>query len=241
LADRGVNRRAIVVLLAAALIGAGLFFGLRYAADRIVRGPDPVTIAEASLQGLREQNRLSALVANYVAVVTTTQHRFGLEAQKTLIMPGLVRYEVDLGKLDAKDVRWDASARELKVVLPPLEVAGPQVDLTHVKEYDAGGLLIRLTDAATTLDAANRAAGQAELLRQAREPVPIALAKDATRRAIERSFALPLRAAGLDATVRVRFPDEPNFPGADHEQMDRSRSIAEVYRDGAGVAAPSKR
>jgi hypothetical protein len=78
------------------------------------------------------------------------------------------------------------------------------------------------------LDAANRRAGQEELLRQARQPAPMAMAKDATRRAIEHSFALPLRAAGVAATVRVRFPDEPDFPVLSDEQMDRSRSLNEV-------------
>jgi hypothetical protein len=227
MAAGGVTRRAVIVLAAAALIGAGLFFGLRAAADRIWRGPDPETIASASLQGLREQNRLSALVANYVAVVTATQHRFGLSAQRTLIMPGLVRYEVDLAKLGKNDVAWDAANKRLDVTLPPIEVVGPQVDLTAVREYDSGGLLLRLTDAATILDAANRQAGQTELLRQAREPIPMALARDATRRAVERSFALPLRAAGLDAKVRVRFPGEA-FRAPDTEQMERSRSLEQV-------------
>src|SRR3546814_3258102 len=60
--------------------------------------PDPVTIANSSLQGLQEQNRLSAFAARYVAVVTSTQSRLGLTAEKTMIMPGMVRYEVDLGK-----------------------------------------------------------------------------------------------------------------------------------------------
>src|SRR3546814_13324909 len=60
---------------------------------------DPVTIANSSLQGLQEQNRLSAFAARYVAVVTSKQSRLGLTAEKTMIMPGMVRYEVDLGKL----------------------------------------------------------------------------------------------------------------------------------------------
>jgi len=142
MAAGGVTRRAIVVLAAAALIGGGLYFGLRAAADRFWRGPDPQVIASGSLEGLRQQNRLSALVANYVAVVTTTQHRFGLSAERTLIMPGLVRYEVDLGKLEAKDVQWDGTAKRLDVTLPPIEVVGPQVDLTRVRQYDAGGILL---------------------------------------------------------------------------------------------------
>nr|WP_156681464.1 DUF4230 domain-containing protein [Sphingomonas profundi] len=206
---------------------AGLLYMQRRAADLF--DPAPETIVSASLQGLREQNRLSAFVANYVAVVTASQSRFGLSARRTLIMPGLVRYEVDLARLRAEDVVYDKAAGELRITAPPVEVVGPQIDLTQLREYDGGGLLLRISDTGQQLDAANRRAGQAELLRQARQPVPMSLARDATRRAIERSFALPLRAAALPAEVRVRFPDEPGFPARTIEQMDRSTSLRDVY------------
>jgi len=92
---------------------------------------------------------------------------------------------------------------------------------------------MRISEAEAKLDASNRRAGQTELLRQAREPVPMNLAKDATRRALERSFALPLRAAGLEAQVRVRFPDDPGFRDQAREDWDRSRAIGDVYSEKA--------
>lgn len=166
------------------------------------------TITASSLQGLREQNRLSAFAARFVAVVTSEQSRFGLSAKKTLIMPGLVRYEVDLSKLQQKDLQWDEPAKTLTITLPPIEITGPQVDMTAIREYDGGGILLALTDAEKTLDAANRKAGQTELMRQAREDVPMKLARDATRRAIANSFSMPLKAAGVEANVVARFSDE---------------------------------
>ena len=55
--------------------------------------------------------------------------------------------------------------------------------------------------------------------------MPIKLARDATRRAVERSFAMPLTAAGMDVTVKVRFADEPK----DNSQVwDTSRSLDQV-------------
>jgi uncharacterized protein DUF4230 len=222
-----ILRATIALVIAAALLlGAGWWFGRMV--ERAVN-PPPETIVSASLQGLRAQNRLSAFIASYVAVVTSTQSRFGLSTSKTLIVPGLVRYEVDMARIRDDDVRWDGKARQLSVTLPNVDVVGPQIDLTRIREYGSGGLLVRLTDAEKTLDAANRRAGQSELLRQARQPLPISLAKDATRRAIARSFALPLRAVGVDASVRVRFTDEPDFPKTETEWIDHSRSIAEVY------------
>lgn len=195
----------------------------RYVESRLA--PDPTTIASASLEGLREQNRLSAFAARYVAVVTSRQSQLGLSSEKTLIMPGMVRYEVDLGKLTQRDVRWDAGRRMLSVRLPPLEIDGPQVDLAAIREYGSGGLLSHITDVDARLQAANRRAGQAELLRQARDATPMKLARDATRHAVERSFAMPLRAAGIEANVEVRFADEP---GGAPERWDTTRSLEEV-------------
>lgn len=216
------------LLLLVAVAGAAAIWIVGRMAQRVV-DPDPVTIASASLQGLREQNRLSAFAARYVAVVTSRQTRLGLSAERTLILPGLVRYEIDMAELGPDDIVWDAPTRTMRVRLPPIAIVGPQIDLTQLREYDAGGILLAITDAEERLDAANRRAGQAELVRQAGEPVPMKLARDATRRAVERSFALPLRAAGVDARVEAFFPDEP-VPG-DDERWDVTRSIQQVLAD----------
>jgi hypothetical protein len=77
-----------------------------------------------------------------------------------------------------------------------------------VRTYGEGGVLLALTDVATQLDSANKAAGQAELMRQAAEALPMRLARDAARNAITRSFVMPLKAAGLDATVVAKFAGE---------------------------------
>lgn len=212
----------VIVLLALAVLL--ILWGVqRYVERRL--SPDPTTVASASLQGLREQNRLSAFAARFVAVTTSRQSQLGLSTEKTLIMPGLVRYEVDLAKLTPSDVTWNADTNTLAVRLPPIEVDGPQVDLSQLREYGSGGILSHVTDAEARLDTANRRAGQAELLRQARDATTMKLAKDATRRAVESSFAMPLRAAGIDAQVKVRFADDPV---AATERWDTSRSLSEV-------------
>jgi hypothetical protein len=206
------------------LIGIGGMYGVnRYVQHKL--DPDAITIANASLQGLREQNRLSAFAARFVAVVTTKQSQLGLSTQKTLVMPGMVRYEVDLAKLEQRDVEWDDATKTLTVTLPPVEADSPQIDMTQIREYGDNGLLARFTDAEKTMDSANRAAAQQELIKQARDPMPLGLARDATRRAVERSFAMPLRAAGIDAKVTVRFADEAR-PST--ERWDTSRSLDEV-------------
>lgn len=216
-------RVAMAVLLAAVLIG-GLVAGA-LTISRSIRGPDAESIASASLQSVREQARLTAFAARFVAAVTSSQERFGLTAQKTLIMPGMVRYEIDLAKIDDSDLEWDKADNRLTVIIPPIEVSRPEIQLGELQEYDSGGLLMRLTNAEERLDAANRRRAEEELARQARQALPMRLARDAARRAIERSFAMPLKAAGLDAQVRVRFADEPDDAPS---YLDRSRRIEDV-------------
>ncbi|WBO21634.1 DUF4230 domain-containing protein [Sphingomonas abietis] len=190
--------------------------------------PDPESVASASLQGLQAQSRLTALVASYVAVVTSTQHRFGLSAQRTLIMPGRVRYEVDLSQMKPGDLVWHKDSHMLDVTLPPLMIEGPEIDPARMKAYDGGGLLLKLTDSGEALDQTNQQAARVELIRQAREPSPVAIAKQAARQAVAQSFALPLKAAGMDPNVRVRFQGEAFADPAPFTPMDFARPWQDV-------------
>src|SRR4030095_16670325 len=123
------------VLLAVML---GLTTGL---VDRIFGGPNPKTIASASLESMRAQNRIIAFVARYVSVVSSEQQRLGglVSTERTLVLPGDVRYELDLAKLNPEDVTWDASSNTLRIRLPEIEIAGPEVDLNAAREYGEGG------------------------------------------------------------------------------------------------------
>jgi hypothetical protein len=180
---------------------------------------------------MRAQNRLVAFVARYVSVVTSEQNRLGglISSERTLILPGDVRYELDLSKLESDDVTWDAASHTLKVQLPEIEVAGPDVDINSVKEYGSGGVLSALTNANQQLDQTNRDRAVADLRKQATSKVPMQLAHQAARQAVERSFAMPLVAAGIkDVKVVARFPTE----GADDPSyMDLSTPYEEAIKE----------
>ncbi len=192
----------IALLLGLALGGAGLIGGL-------FGGPNPTAIATSSLQSMRAQNRLVVFVARYVSVTSAKESKLGLSTERTLILPGDVRYELDLSKLNQKDVKWDKGTDTLFVRLPDMEISGPDVDLTHAREYGSGGLLDTFTNAREDLDQANRAKAVADLRNQAQGQVPMKFARQAARQAVERSFAMPLKAAGIsDAKVVARFPGE---------------------------------
>jgi hypothetical protein len=211
----------VALLLGLALGGAGLL-------DRILGGPDPKVIATSSLESMRAQNRLSVFVARYVSVTSARQSRLGLSTERTLILPGDVRYELDLSKLTQDDVNWDKGSSTLFVRLPDVEIAGPEVDLAHAREYGSGGLLATFTNAEEGLDEANRAKAVADLRNQARGEVPMHLAREAARQAVERSFGMPLKAAGFsDAKVVAKFPQESD----DTSQWDVSTSYENAVKE----------
>jgi hypothetical protein len=189
--------------LLALLIGAGVGLLLRPPSD--APGPDPMGIANATLLSVREQGRQIVFVGRFAAIVTASENRLGLTARKTLILPGQVRYAVDLSRMRRADLAWDADTLTLTVTLPPLEVAGPQLDFSAAQDYSDSGIVMAFTDAGRIIDEANRRAAQEELTRQARAPLPMTEARNAALRDVARSFAFPLRAAGIEASVTARF------------------------------------
>ena len=236
--DRRLKRPVVIAAVAAALL-LGVLLGLTSGiADRIFGGPDPKTIATASLESMRAQNRLIAFVARYVSVTSSRTSRMGFSAERTLILPGDVRYEIDLAKLQPDDVTWDSASNTLSVKLPEIEIAGPDVDLNAAREYGAGGVLSTLTNADQQLDHANRSAAVADLRKQAAAEVPMRLAREAARQAVARSFAMPLLAAGFDdAKVVARFPTEGSD---DPSYLDLSTPYEEALKEAERLRAQNK-
>jgi hypothetical protein len=229
--DSRLKKPAVIAAVVVALL-LGLLLGISTGiADRILGGPNAKTIATASLESMRAQNRLTVFAARYVSVVTSQQQRLGglVNSERTLILPGDVRYELDLSKLQPGDVTWEGASRTLKVKLPEIEVAGPDVDINAVKEYGGGGVLSALTNANQQLDQANRDRAVQDLRKQATAKVPMQLARQAARAAVERSFAMPLMAAGFkDVKVVARFPTD----GSDEASyLDLSTPYEEAIKE----------
>ena len=205
MAAGGMKRLGLAVLALVVGLALGALAVMQWTGER---DTDVASIAQANLQAVQAQNRLTAFAARFTVAVTSEAQRLGLSARKTIIVPGLVRYELDWTKVKAEDLAWDAAAKRLMVTLPPIEISEPAVDLTKLQEYEDGRLLMALGNAERALDAANRAKLTQALQKEARAPTLVKLARDATRAAVERTFELPLTAAGVDADVVVRFRDE---------------------------------
>ena len=123
-----------------------------------------------------------------------------------------------------------ASYRELKGIVIALTATGPEVNLAAAREYGEWRLLTTIFGGEEQLNQANRAKAVADLRQQAMAEVPMRLAREAARQAIERSFAMPLKAAGFDdAKVVARFASEER--SADPSYIDRSISYNEAIEE----------
>ncbi len=226
--DRRLTKPLAIAAVVVALLVGFLIGGIADVGKRLFGGPDPESVVKSSQESMRAQNRLVPFVARFVSVTSSRQERFGLSAERTLILPGTVRYEIDLAKIDRDDLDWNSSSRTLSVRLPNIEIAGPEVDLNAAREYGSGGILSAVTDAEQKLDDANRSLAVADLRKQAAGPTTMRLAREAARVAIERSFAMPLQAAGIgDAQVVARFADEGDNPS----YLDRSATYNEAIEE----------
>jgi hypothetical protein len=224
---RRLKLQLLLPALGLLLLGAALGYAVRTVPSP--PPPDPEELAVAALLSVRDQGRLVPFSARFVSVASASESHLGLTARKTLIMPGTVRYGVDLTRLRRSSLAWDGRSRTLSVTLPPLELSGPEIDLNQVQESSEGGFVMALAGSEAGLDRANRQAAQDELMRQARAPAPMSQARQAAMREVARSFALPMRAAGIEASVAIRFVDPAGREEA--AWLDRPRRTEEALRD----------
>lgn len=224
---RGLKLHIVLPALALLLLGFVLGWALRPSPQ--APRPDAEAIATAALLSVRDSGRVVPFSARFVSVASASENHLGLTARKTLIMPGIVRYGIDLARLRRSSLAWDEASRTLSVTLPPLELSGPEIDLNQIKETSEGGLVMALAGSEQALDSANRQAAQDELMRQAREARPMQMARASAMRDVARAFALPLRAAGIEASVAVRFVDPAGKEEA--SWLDRPRPLEARLRD----------
>jgi hypothetical protein len=153
-----------------------------------------------------------------------TDRRGVLYSSLAMKAPFEADYFIDLSKLERRDFLWDARTRTLIVIVPKVRIGAINVDETRAA-FTTSGLFV--TRAAMTA-LRQRASDTAQRLAAAEavKPAYLATVERDGRAAIANLFARPLRIAGVKATVRVRYEGEPE---RDPEQMDRSRSLAEIY------------
>jgi len=189
---------------------------------------DARALADAALLALRDQGPIVAYSARYAAVVPGDERLLGLLGRSNLILAGSVRYGVDLTRLKRSDLAWDAPTRTLTVTLPPLELSQPALDADAARTVWDGPLVSKGGGGAP-VDEAKRRGAIDDIAREARAPAALETARAAAMRLVAAGFAVPLRAAGVDASVAVRFVD----PGGREEAafLDRPRRLEDALRD----------
>ncbi len=204
--NRQLIRSPLVLLpvaLAAALIGLTAWLGWK------VFAPDHGDPLATSLNAFEKANRLTVFSAQLSPVVSADDVRiFGmLKARQIAVIPARVNYTVDLSRIGAKRMQWNAAAKRLTVTLPPIELSPPNLDEGQAQYLREGVWIGREAQAKLTRD--NTLLAERQAAEQARNPVLLGLAKSAAKDAVRQNLEIPLGVAGYsDVSVSVRFDGE---------------------------------
>ena len=149
-----------------------------------------------------------------------------LKSDQVVKMPFSVDYFIDVSRIGADDLEWNADSRTLIVNAPDVKAAKPNVD-------EAGRTLVRTNGLFVTRQAGEElsrsvsAHAQRRAEQEARSPARMARAREFGRAALAKLMTAPLEAAGQGgARVIVTFPAER--AGDNREQWDVTTPINEV-------------
>ncbi|MGN6268778.1 MAG: DUF4230 domain-containing protein [Sphingomonas sp.] len=221
--------RWLVALAAAAIVVAAGVFVYGRVTERYVEtkseagGPGVSQIVSARLVGLGTLE--VAQLSGIVQATASDIRGFGwLRSDQVVKMPYSVGYFVDVSKIGADDLTWDADARTLVVDAPDVTVAPPNTDEGRRTLVKTSGLFVtRAAGEALSQRASLHA--EAVASREAKSPERMAQAREHARRAIASLMAKPLAAAGFgNARVIVTFPPERT----DDRRWDMTRPIPDV-------------
>jgi hypothetical protein len=132
---------------------------------------------------------------------------------RILLVSGHVRYDIDITSLKPDNVIWDDESKILTIVLPAFILSGPDINMHGVRELRPDGALAPVHNAGEVLGDNGIKDAKLELLKQAWGDEAMQRARDATRHLIERTFSVPLHAAGVKATVKAKFANEMDAEG----------------------------
>jgi hypothetical protein len=178
--------------------------------DRLGSDQDVVATLVTSVQ---KMNELTVFGAQLFSIAKTEREGLisPLDTTTYVIVPGSVRYVVNLSKLDRSAFTWDARTSTLVAVLPDPQLTDVNVDGARAKVLvdgvDLTGGDERQRILQKSLDVA-----RADIVQKASGPALMASAKDAGRAALAQNFAAPLVAAGLKPNVIIRFRSEAAVP-----------------------------
>lgn len=162
-----------------------------------------------TLLAFEKQNQLTVFSAELSPVVSSEDTRFfgTIRSRQIAVIPARVDYTLDLSKIDAARLDWNAQTTTLDVQLPQILVGRPNLDEGRA-QYLREGIWIT-SDAQNKLTRDNTVLAEQEAVKQAANPVLVGLARSAAKDAIRQNLTIPLQVAGYgNVTVNVRFDGE---------------------------------
>jgi hypothetical protein len=231
-----MDRRLQILVAAAALavIAAAAWLSWdRYSDTRLETLPEeggaPVTqIVTARLTGTGTL-KVAELSGIVQATASDIRGLGWLRSDQVVKMPYSVGYFVDLSKLGADDLQWDAQRKTLIVDAPDVTAAAANTDEGRRTLVETSGIFVtRAAGEALSQRTSVRAAAVAQ--KEATSPERMAQAREMGRQAVARLLAQPLAAAGLgDVRVVVTFP--PERSARNRERWDMSKPVDQVMRE----------
>lgn len=169
---------------------------------------DSKRVLAAAVESLRSESKL--LVYSYKAFASVSVERDGfllLNGRQDLITPASVSYFVDLSRLTQDHVSFNEQAMVVTVRLAPL-ILGDIAFEPEGARTSNGGLLTFSQTEVDELSKLNYASARKAFTKQAQGAELVQAAKAQAIKAVESSFEIPFRAAGLaDVQVIAVFDD----------------------------------
>jgi hypothetical protein len=208
------------ILLAVVALGVGIAFGPQLAQrlpapvanwlDRLGSDQDVIAVLVTSTQ---KMNELTVFGAQLFSIVKTEREGLiaPLDTTTYVIVPGSVRYVVNLSTIDRRNFNWDAGTGTLVVLVADPVPTDANIDGARAKVL-VDGIDLAGGDERERILQKSLAVARDDIGKKAREAFFMAAAKDAARAALVQNFAAPLRATGLKPTVIIRFGGDPALP-----------------------------
>ncbi|OYU34217.1 DUF4230 domain-containing protein [Novosphingobium sp. PASSN1] len=181
---------------------------------RWLAGQGDVDVIGSVTVSLRAMNQLTVFEARLFAIARTADTGWftPLDTTTYVIVPGAVRFHVDLTRIERRNLNWDRDTQTLIAVLPDPVPGEINVDGAHARVI-VDGLDLASGDKREAILKQSLAAAGADMRRQAGQAVFIAAAREAARNALTQNLAAPLLATGLKPRVLVRFQGEAAIKG----------------------------
>jgi hypothetical protein len=215
----GVSGRTILLVVVA--LGAGVAFGPQV----IEHLPAPVghwltrvggseDVVATVLTSVHKMNDLNVFGAQLFSVVKTPHAGLigALDTTTYVIVPGSVRYAVNLSGLGRDSFNWDTKTATLIVVAPDPVPTAANIDGARARVL-VDGVDLSTGDEREHILQKSLDVARADIDAKAREDFFMTAARDAGRAALTANFAAPLIAAGFKPTVTVRFRSEALLKG----------------------------